>query len=219
MCGRFGLFASPWLLASTFAAPEPEWAPRYNLAPTQELLVLRASTSGRSWSRATWGFQGSQLLINARGETAAVKPTFRHAWREGRCLLPASGFYEWSGPARARQAHFFAPTDSELWAMAGLVQRTPHGLRGLVLTVAPNELVAPIHDRMPALLPPERWDDWLAADTPGPVLAACMATWPSARMQVRSVGPRVGHAGAEGASLLDPPPPLRQASWLDLGQP
>ncbi|MDK9695659.1 MAG: SOS response-associated peptidase [Siculibacillus sp.] len=176
MCGRFTLTSTPEEVRRLFDfADRPNFPPREDIRPTEPIGVVAIREGARRFLLVRWGFvpgwvkdpREFSLLINARAETAAQKPSFRGAMRHGRCLVPANGFYEWrsegSGPKRP---HLIAPADGRLVAFAGLTE-TWAGADGsevdtaAILTVPANDVVAPIHDRMPAVIPPEHFADWL----------------------------------------------------------
>jgi putative SOS response-associated peptidase YedK len=162
MCGRFLLFSEASSLASHFDLTGfPELAPRYNIAPTQPVLAVRAGSTGREAALLRWGLVApwakdtKQAPINARSETAADKPTFRHALRKRRCLVPADGFYEWAALGGRKQPYCFRSWDGKPFAFAGLRERW-EGPTGpvescAILTTEANELVRPVHDRMPGM--------------------------------------------------------------------
>jgi putative SOS response-associated peptidase YedK len=174
MCGRFLLFSDAPTLAGLFdLAGFPELAPRYNIAPTQPVVAVRSGEAGRQLVRLRWGLVAPWAKdtkvapINARAETAADKPMFRAALRKRRCLVPASGFYEWLALAggKRKQPYCFRPGDERPWAFAGLWERW-QGPDGpvescAILTTAANEVVRPVHDRMPVILPRQHWAAWL----------------------------------------------------------
>ena len=186
MCGRYLLKALPRQVIDFFGLIELEdFPPRYNIAPTQPILVVLAGPPAEPGSNrpvryaqlARWGFlpswlkdtQGFPLLINARSETAAEKNTFRGAMRHRRALVPASGFYEWKrdkGGKGKSQAYWVRPADGGIVAFAALME-TWHGPDGsevdtvAILTTAANGEFAAIHDRMPVTIAPEDFDRWL----------------------------------------------------------
>lgn len=179
MCGRFTLTSPAQVIAEAFGVDPPiDLQPRYNIAPTQPIAAVRvAHDGGRELATVRFGLvpwwsremPRSTSLINARVETAAEKPVFRDAFRLRRCLVPASGFYEWQSVARggARQPFFIRRRDGAPFAIAAVWDRwrSPDGSAlesCALLTTAPNSLLEPIHDRMPAIVPPERYADWLA---------------------------------------------------------
>ena len=137
-----------------------ELEPDYNVAPTDPVQVVRAPRGMRVVSTMRWGFAtaGRTPHINARVETVLGKRAFRDAFRRRRCLVPAAGFYEWS----KHQPHLIAPAGGGLLALAGLWERGGNdGLTCTILTTAANEVIRPLHDRMPVILDPGAWTDWL----------------------------------------------------------
>jgi len=182
MCGRFALTATPEDVRALFSYIEqPNFPPRFNIAPTQPIATVRKSGGDRRFHLVRWGLipgwvkdpASFTLLINARGETAAQKPSFRTGMRHHRCLIPASGFYEWRRTPEGKQAYWIAPTDGQVLAFAGLWETwsDPDGGdmdTGAILTVPANRTIERIHHRMPAILLPEDFEAWL--DT-GQVLA------------------------------------------------
>jgi len=181
MCGRINLHLSPAELAAVFDLfREPDWAPRYNLGPMQPILAIRETPAGRAADRVQWGLVpgwasdpkiGSQMF-NARAETVATKPAFRSSFRKRRCLVPASGFYEWQKlDAKTRQPWNIFRADGTPLALAGLWEHwtAPDGSvleSCTVITTTANSFMAELHDRMPVILEPSLWSLWL---TPGDI--------------------------------------------------
>jgi putative SOS response-associated peptidase YedK len=180
MCGRFGLKASASELQRAFdleSLPE-DVPPRYNIAPTQQVLGVLSAGGTRRAESFRWGLIPSwardpsigSRMINARAETIAAKPAFRSAFRSRRCLVPASGFYEWKREGTDKVPHWIAAADEGVLAIAGIWEswRAPEGeLRTLALvTTTPNALLAGIHDRMPALLFGAERERWLSSGDP-----------------------------------------------------
>jgi putative SOS response-associated peptidase YedK len=176
MCGRFTLHTSPEQIAAQFGVEEPQLADRYNIAPTQPVGIVRLdrSATGREWALVHWGLIPSWAkepsigarMINARGETVAEKPSFRAAMRRRRCLLPADGFYEWKREGRGKQPYYIRLRSQEPFAFAGLWETwmSPDGSElesCTLITTEPNELMATLHDRMPVILAPEDYEQWL----------------------------------------------------------
>ncbi|MBU6281362.1 SOS response-associated peptidase [bacterium] len=224
MCGRFVLTTPAQAIAEAFGVDPPaELAPRYNVAPGQRVAVVRAAgASGRrSLDLLRWGLVPSWAkevpravtLINARSDTAATKPAFRAAFRQRRCLVPASGFYEWQAlPGGGRkQPWLFTLRGAGPFAMAGLWERwrPPEGPAiesCTILTTEPNELVAPIHDRMPVILPEEAWADWLDPAVREPSrLQPLLVALPASRMTSRTVSTWVNDARHEDPGCIAPP--------------
>lgn len=184
MCGRFALFAPASQVIEVFGTLDLDdplaWRPRYNIAPTTPNWIVTDEGGVRRLSIARWGLQpaflasrGGPPLFNARAETLAEKPIFRAAFARRRALVPASGFFEWLKVGKARHARWFSPRDGELFAFGAIwaVTRDDSDVEQRsfsVITTAPNAVTAPIHDRMPLILAPDRWDAWLrprAGDT------------------------------------------------------
>ena len=178
MCGRYRLSRRKEILAEQFDTDfdDLDWEPRYNIAPTQPVAVIRQAGSGvdRKASIMRWGLipswapdsTGAARTINARAETAASKPSFREPLQKQRCLIPADAFYEWRRSAREKQPFCFEVGAGDTFAFAGLWDRwrDPAGQfleTCTILTTTPNDLLADVHDRMPVILPVEDYDRWL----------------------------------------------------------
>jgi putative SOS response-associated peptidase YedK len=167
MCGRITVRAGKAKLEETFAAEATaEIAVRHNLASTEATPVMLQEGPRRVLTAMRWGFEGrSGLLINARSETAADKPSFAGALARRRCIVAADGFYEWKRTGKVRQPFLIERLDHAPFALAALwepetTQRTLSG-RCCILTTEANDLLRPLHDRMPVVLAPEQWDQWL----------------------------------------------------------
>ena len=183
MCGRFTLATPAQSVAQLFPLfdlAEADLPPRYNIAPTQAVLAVRVGPEGAPEpARLRWGLVPSwaddlaigNRLINARADTAAVKPAFRSAFRRRRCLVLADGFYEWQKAGAARQPWHFGLKGAEPFAFAGLWERWDRGGPPLptctLLTTDANDVVPPVHDRMPAILPRESFERWLDPEQKG----------------------------------------------------
>ncbi len=174
MCGRYSLEARPDEIAEAFEIAEAvACAARYNIAPTQTVPVIRVdpATTHRCLELIRWGLPSygtnTRPLINARSETVDRKPTFRSAFASRRCLVPATGFFEWQKLGRAKQPFHFRPRDGGLLAFAGIWSHGGHGDKAgmgdafAILTTRPNPTVSPIHDRMPVILAPDAYTTWL----------------------------------------------------------
>lgn len=219
MCGRFSLSATSEELARTLGSPQLAGfriEARFNIAPGQHIIVLRPEKGERTPIWARWGLVPSWARdpdagpkpINARAEGLATKPTFRGAFRRGRCIIPATGFFEWKGVGKRRQPHYIHPKEGGIFVFAGLVDtwKGPEGdlTTCTVITTTPNELMATLHDRMPVILEPDdisRWLDPMEAD-PGSLLRP----FPSDRMEAYPVGAEIGRVSQEGAWLIDKAP-------------
>ena len=193
MCGRFSLTATPEAVAEIFSLDDIEdFPPRYNIAPTQPVLMVSNGPAGRREARLVrWGLVPAwvkdpgdfTLLVNARSETAAEKPSFRNAMRHRRALVPASGFYEWNRPADKnahKQAYWIRPAGggtrgggTGIVCFAGLME-TWIGANGseidtgCILTVQSNDQIGNIHHRMPVVIKPQDFDRWLDCKTQEP---------------------------------------------------
>ena len=218
MCGRFALYRDAERLRRQFAVSgEVSWSPRYNIAPGSPILGVFFDGAVRRWGEFLWGFiphwakaprQGAPL-INARAESVIEKPTFREALQKRRLLVPADAFYEWKPGAAGKQPYALRPTDPETtWAFAGLwdLWQGPEGplWTACILTTAAPPRVAPLHERMPVILPPEGQAAWL---DPASSLAALQAWFdpaPEMPLWVYPVSRRVNGVRADDAGLLEP---------------
>jgi putative SOS response-associated peptidase YedK len=218
VCGRFALYTPQEAVVRLFrlddAAP---LSPRYNIAPTQPVLAVRADEpAGREARMLRWGLVpfwakdtgiGSRM-INARGETIAEKPAFRQAFRRRRCLIPADGFYEWQKVPGGKQPWFISARDEVPLAFAGLWERWDN--RGTedpvesctIVTTAANATLAPLHDRMPVILGADAWDSWLAADTPSATLLDMLRPAANDLLAARPVSRRVNSPANDGPDLV-----------------
>ncbi|CFW98447.1 putative SOS response-associated peptidase YoqW [Candidatus Filomicrobium marinum] len=176
MCSRYTLTSPPEAVRTLFGyANDAGFPPRYNIAPSQPVAIVRHGLRGqRGLALVRWGLippwvkdpMNFAMLINARAETADVKPSFRSALRHRRCLVPADGFYEWTGRAGAKQPHLIKPKNGGLIALAGLWEHWL-GADGseletmAILTTTANAEMAAIHERMPVILTPDQFDEWL----------------------------------------------------------
>jgi putative SOS response-associated peptidase YedK len=221
MCGRFTIV--PTLdFRERFGLPAgPAPPPRYNVAPGQEVPVI-VREEGNRMVPMVWGLippfvkepAAGRPMINARAETLLSKPAFRGAVQGRRCLVPASGFYEWKREGARRVPFYIRLRTAPVFSFAGVYEawKGPAG-SGLptfaIVTTGPNRLVAGLHDRMPAILPRERERDWLAR---GPVeavdLEAILAPYAAEEMEAFPVSTRVNDPEGEGPGLIEPLPPL-----------
>jgi len=219
VCGRFTLTLPPDLIAEAFGLDDvPVLEARYNIAPTQPMAVVRRLAPGgpRQLDLLRWGVtlppgEGSRRcgpVINARSESLATRPAFRDAFRRRRCLVPAGGFYEWAPGSGRRQAFHIARKDGRPLAFAGVWEpAAPAGApaSAVILTTEPNELLRPIHDRMPVIVDPADYDRWLAPEGTAPeTLTGLLKPYPAELLAARAVGPTVNNAQNEGVACLDP---------------
>ena len=178
MCGRYRLSRRKQLVEEYFdsVSGEEEWTPRYNIAPTQPVPVIRQNPKEpvRELSLMKLGLIPSWApnpsvaakMINARSETASTKPAFRDALQSRRCLIPADGFYEWAKTGKVKQPYCFEVNDGELFAFAGIWDRWKDPIGNWVktcsiLTTTPNAVTSAVHDRMPVILDPDGYELWL----------------------------------------------------------
>jgi len=178
VCGRYRLSRRKQIVEEYFdsVSGEDDWGPRYNIAPTQPVAVIRQNPKKpiRELSLMRWGLIPSwatdstvaSKMINARSETASTKPAFRDALKSRRCLIPADAFYEWSRFGKSKQPYCFEVNEGELFAFAGIWDRWKDATGKSVqtcsiLTTTPNAVTSVIHDRMPVILDPEGYDLWL----------------------------------------------------------
>ena len=218
MCGRYALDQDARELADHFSLLEvPEMVPRFNIAPSTKVLVVREVPRGRVGQLMTWGLapvwlrrsEGAKSLpkpINARAETLDERPMFRKALKARRCILPASGFYEWcrppSGPAQPFYVH---PVNDSVFAFAGLyepgIDDAPASC--CIITTGANELMATIHDRMPVILDLTDVPRWLDTATSPGEIEALLEPAPADEMLAHPVSTRVNAARNDDATLID----------------
>lgn len=234
MCGRFAQYRAPVAYAEHFgvdpaSAPLPNAPPRFNAAPTQDLMVVRRhpETGARHLSLLRWGLvpsfsadaTGGARLINARSETVVQKASFRPAWQAGRrCIVPADGFYEWRATAQGRQPFFISRANAAPLPLAGLWDgwkdpTTGHWLRTFtILTCAADPRLRGLHERMPVILREEDIASFLEDPDPRGLLrpfpGAALALWP--------VSQRVNAVRNEGEELMVPLPDKEAAEAMRL---
>ncbi|MBI3371040.1 MAG: SOS response-associated peptidase [Betaproteobacteria bacterium] len=217
MCGRYALHTHPDVIAIEFGLKHmPELKPRYNIAPSSDVLVIREDRErGRLADLYRWGLIPGwakdpaigNKLANARGETVAEKPSFRAAFRRWRCLVPASGFYEWKSVGGKKQPYYIRPKGAELFGLAGISELW-NGADGPLHTVSlittePNELMRGIHDRMPLIVPREDYAAWLdPGNQDAAKLMRFIRSFPAERMESYPVSKAVSYARNEGAELI-----------------
>jgi putative SOS response-associated peptidase YedK len=181
MCGRFTLRTPTKDIVKAFGLGDaPELKPRYNIAPTQQIAAVKLDpeTGTRQLSMFRWGMVPSWAddpkigyrMINARAESVAIKPAYRNAFKKGRCLIVADGFFEWKKTGKNKQPFFIRLKDDEPFAFAGLSEHW-RGDRVIdscaIITTEPNEMMKGIHDRMSVILSPDDYDLWLEPDFHG----------------------------------------------------
>jgi putative SOS response-associated peptidase YedK len=206
MCGRYTLRTTPAKLKQLFKLlTEPTLFSRYNIAPSQPILAVRQRDGRREAVMLKWGLVPAwakdpaigNRMINARAETLADKPAFRQAFQSRRCLIPADGFYEWKKlDAKHKQPMLIRRRDGEPTTLAGLWERWEKaGEEPLetctIITTTANAVTRPIHDRMPVVLEPKDFDDWLDPATPRETLEGLLRPLPDDRLEAYPVSERV----------------------------
>jgi putative SOS response-associated peptidase YedK len=221
VCGRFVQCSEPEIYASRYAAEGlSETRPRYNLAPTQRVLAIRLGKDRhREILPMRWGLvpawsegpDSRYSMINARAETAATKPAYRSAFKARRCLIPADGFYEWRALPTGKQPYYVRRRDGEPFAMAGLWERwTSAGDQTAIesctiIVTDANQAIAPIHDRMPAILEGDAIEAWLdPANRETEALSALLQPAPARDWTFSPVSKRVNSPRNEGPELIEP---------------
>ena len=217
MCGRYELHTHPVALALAFGLKvPPALLPRYNIAPTQEVPVIRQSTAGeRELAFVRWGLVPrwakdpsiGTRMINARAETLAEKPSFRIALQKHRCLIPADGFYEWKQTASGtKQPIHIGMKDGSTFAFAGLAERwlSPEGEMldtCTIVTTRANAMLSVMQDRMPAIVDPSHYDRWL--DVANPDVAEILVPYPADSMRWYPVSTRVNAVRNDDPRLIE----------------
>lgn len=222
MCGRFGQKASSAELAAAFEAAwrcEEPRLPRFNIAPTQHVPILLRHEGNRVLDVFRWGLipgwakdaSIGNKMINARAESVLDnKPAYRAAFGRRRCLVPASGFYEWKKVGKTKVPQWIHAADGTLLTLAGLWEAwrpqkdAEPVLTFTIITTTPNTDVAGIHDRMPVIVAPEDRDAWLGAETPAADLAALMRAAPDGLLQSHAVSTAVNRPANDGPELIEP---------------
>ena len=207
MCGRFVLISPFTLIVEEFLIHDGngDLAPRYNIAPGQDILAVLSEEGTRRLSRFRWGLIPSwaddpaigNRMINARAETVAQKPSFRSAFDKRRCLIVADGFYEWRREGKRKFPVYVCMESQKPFGFAGLYEtwHSPEGreIRSCtIITTEANDLLRPVHDRMPVIMPKEDEDAWLdpAFHDKGRLLAL-LRPYPAGKMKAHDVSPRV----------------------------
>lgn len=220
MCGRYAQRTDAKKLAKEFKVSEvPSVEPRYNIAPTQDVLAVNETGDGREMRFIKWGLVPSWAkdtsmgarLINVRSETVTEKPAFRQAFKHRRCIIPADGFYEWQKQkaGERKQPFFFRMKDERPFGFAGLWERW-EGEGGQVLnscailTTEANEVLRPVHDRMPVILNPDDYELWLGGDARElDLVKEMLRPFPGEEMTGYPVGLSVNSTKSQGVGLIE----------------
>ena len=213
MCGRFTLHTPGDVVARHFGLDAvPRLTARYNVAPSKPVAAVGARSNGlRGLAMMGWGLvprwadgSGGVRPIDARAETIREKPTFRDSFALRRCLIPADGFFGWAAVGRKKLPTHFRLADGGLFAFAGIWDRREDSLTCAIITTAANDLVRPLHERMPVILRPGDYAGWLDPQTKEDDLAGLLVPYPDAEMVAVPVLPLVNKAGVEGPECLTP---------------
>ncbi|HZS65132.1 MAG TPA: SOS response-associated peptidase [Xanthobacteraceae bacterium] len=219
MCGRYTLISAPEAIRALFRYREqPNFPPRYNVAPTQPIAIVRLAARERQFALVRWGLLPSwikdprafSLLINARGESVQDKPAFRAAMRRRRCLIPADGFYEWKRAGMSKQPYYIHRSDGSPLAFAGLWETWtgPNGEEletAAIVTTAANRQLAALHGRMPVILEPDAFDLWLDCDrVDAKTASALIAPAPDGSLEMYPVSTAVNRVANDAPPLIDP---------------
>ncbi len=219
MCGRYVITSPPAAIRALFGYPEqPNFPPRYNVAPTQPIPIVRLDEGRRRFALMRWGLipawvkdpKAFSLLINARAESVLDKPAFRNAMRRRRCLIPADGFYEWREAGGRKLAYFVRRRDGAPFAFAGLCETWtgPNGEEldtAAIVTTNANRTLSVIHDRMPVILPAEAFDLWLdCGKVDAPTASALLVPARDNLLEAYQVSPAVNRVANDTAALIAP---------------
>lgn len=218
MCGRFTLRTPNQILLEVFDVAEgPDFSLRYNIAPTQDIVTVRLRPEGdRELVMMHWGLVPfwakdpsiGNRMINARSESVAEKPAFRQAFRKRRCLVAADGYYEWKKEGKKKQPYYIHRHDDAPFAFAGLWESwkgsDPPLQSATIITTDANEATRPVHDRMPVILRPDDYAQWLDpanADLDG--LQSLLVPWEHDELQIDRVSTLVNNARHEDPACVE----------------
>jgi putative SOS response-associated peptidase YedK len=219
MCGRYTLVTPVERLAEEFGfdTSSMDLPPNYNVAPSQGVAAVLQKGGERRLELLRWGLipswaddpQIGSRMINARAETAPEKPSFRRAFRERRCLIPADGFYEWKRTNGAKQPYYIRMKEGRPFAFAGLWEGwrddgSPEIRSCTILTTRPNALAGEIHDRMPVILPAGSYDAWLDPEAEKEELVALLAAYPEDEMEAYPVSRLVNSPSNNDPRCVEP---------------
>ena len=244
MCGRFVSSSTPTEVARYFDVDETseqasDRRPNFNTAPTTDIFVVYEDGRSRRLDTFHWGLvprwakdlSVGNRMINARAETVASKPAFRHAFANKRCIIPVDGFYEWKAPPpgeKRKQPYFIHRPDGEPYAFAGLWEQWSGGpgpdgedttVRSTTIITGPaNDTMSTIHDRMPIILPPSAWSTWLSPDVHDTdLLSSLLVPAPDRLIAMHAVSTDVNNVRNKGEHLVDEIDPTDARSIGDAG--
>ena len=233
MCGRYVIKTPPGLMRNAFGyAEQPNFPPRYNVAPTQPVPVVRLDEGRRRFVLMRWGLIPSwvkdprtfSLLINARGESVNEKAAFRMAMRRRRCLFPADGFYEWRQVGAEKQPFYVRPRAGGPMAFAGLWETWsgPDGEEmdtAAIVTTTANRTLASIHPRMPVVVAPDAFDFWLDIRIDGETAAALITPAPEDFLEAYPVSPAVNRFANDAPELIERAEPTATVATKKTAKP
>jgi putative SOS response-associated peptidase YedK len=217
MCGRYSVTSSPEAIRALFRYDDvPNFPPRYNVAPTQPMAIVRLAEGRRRFALVRWGLlpawvkdpRAFTLLINARGESVLDRPAFKSAMKYRRCLIPADGFFEWQRGGSRKQPYYVKSKSGQPIAFAGLWEcwTGPNGEEletAVIVTTEANRALADIHERMPVVVPPEAFDRWLdCANVDAQTAAALIAPCGEDVLEAYPVSPAINSAANDNIQLL-----------------
>ena len=218
MCGRYAVTSAPEAIRALFSyAEQADFPPRYNIAPSQPIAIIRLVEGKRSFALVRWGLLPSwvkdpknfNLQINARGETLTEKAAFQAAVKRRRCLIPADGFYDWKALGGRKQPYYVRAKSGEPLAFAGLWETWtgPNGEEletATIVTTRANRMLAEIHDRMPVIVPPDAFDLWLdCANVDAKTAAVLIAPAPEDLLEAYEVSLDVNRTANDNAKLIE----------------
>ena len=223
MCGRYNAPHLTWREMSALYRIDRDTPlniePNYNVTPTTRMPIIREADDGREAAMARWGLipywhkgdiKAARMLNNARAETVATTASFREPFKRRRCLIPADGFYEWTGDKKARLPWYISMGDGGPLTMAGLWDRwkPADGSQPVdsftIITTGPNAVMLPIHERMPVFLDPHQFDAWLDPDTDPALAQEMLKPYRDDALIAYRVSPEVNSNRASGPQLIEP---------------
>jgi len=219
MCGRYAITTAPEAMRRMFGYPEqPNFPPRYNVAPTQPIPIVRVAEGQRHFALVRWGLlpawvkdpKAFTLLINGRSDTINDKPAFRNAMKRRRCLIPADGFYEWKRDGAVKRPFYIHRRGGGLVAFAGLWETWvgPNGEEmesAAIVTTDANGVLRPIHDRMPVILPEEAFAEWLdCTNVDAKEASQLLVPAPDDVMEAYEISPAVNRVANDGPEIQQP---------------
>jgi putative SOS response-associated peptidase YedK len=211
MCGRFTLHSRDRIRLKGLPALDLPFEPRYNIAPSQEIIAIADFGCGPEARSVVWGLIPSwstdgKGFINARAESLEDKPSFSESFQRRRCLIPSDGFFEWKRIGRSKQPYYLQLKDESPFAFASIWDRWVNGgeivTSCAIITTAPNELVGQLHDRMPAILLPESYELWLSAKTDPTLLKKLLKPFPAQKMKSHPVSSAVNYPENDNGALI-----------------